>query len=74
MKIKKTYSKHDLRRKIEELGQTVYYIADRLRTVEVLFNDYIDMQDNDNKFKEFLDGKYKQPEHKSSGRDSKTSE
>jgi hypothetical protein len=66
MKKKKTYSKHDLRRSIEEMSMTTQFIIQRLRTLETLFNDYIEMEDNEDKFKEFLDGKYKQPEHNES--------
>jgi hypothetical protein len=60
MKKKKTYSKHDLRRSIEEISMTTQFIIQRLRTLETLFNDYIEMEDNEDKFKEFLDNKYKQ--------------
>lgn len=66
MKKKKTYSKHDLRRSIEEMSMTTQFIIQRLRTLETLFNDYIEMEGNEDKFKEFLDGKYKQPEHNES--------
>jgi hypothetical protein len=66
MKKKKTYSKHDLRRSIEEISMTTQFIIQRLRTLETLFNDYIEMEGNEDKFKEFLDGKYKQPEHNES--------
>ena len=66
MKKKKRYSKHDLRRSIEEISMTTQFIIQRLRTLETLFNDYIEMEDNEDKFKEFLDGKYKQPEHNES--------
>jgi len=66
MKKKKTYSKHDLRRSIEELSMTAQFIIQRVRTLETLFNDYIEMEDNEDKFKEHLDGKYKQPEHNES--------
>jgi|TARA_B100001250_G_scaffold361579_1_gene339723 hypothetical protein len=73
MKNKKTYSKHDLRRNIEDVTKSVYFIAERLRRIETVFNDFIEMQKLDDKFTEYLDGKYKQPERKSSGRDPKTS-
>ena len=66
MKKSKNYSKHDLRRSIEEISMTTQFIIQRLRTLETLFNDYIEMEDNEDKFKEFLDGKYKQPEHNES--------
>ena len=73
MKNKKTYSKHDLRRNIEDVTKSVYFIAERLRRIETVFNDFIEMQKLDDKFTEYLDGKYKQPEDKPSGRDVKTS-
>ena len=41
-------------------------MSERFRRFEVVFNDYIEMEDNEDKFKEFLDGKYKQPEHNES--------
>ena len=66
MKKKKTYSKHDLRRSIEEMSAPIQFAIQRLRTLETLFNDYIEMEGNEDKFKEFLDGKYKQPEHNES--------
>ena len=59
MKKKKTYSKHDLRRSIEDLSMTTQFLIQRLRTLETLFNDYIEMEDNEDKFKEFLNNKYK---------------
>tara|TARA_R110002126_G_scaffold162591_4_gene310555 strand:+ start:102 stop:293 length:192 start_codon:yes stop_codon:yes gene_type:complete len=60
MKKSKNYSKHDLRRSIEEMSMTIQFIIERLRPLETLFNDYIEMEDNEDKFKEFLDNKYKQ--------------
>lgn len=66
MKKSNTYSKHDLRRAIEEISMTTQFIIQRVRTLETLFNDYIEMEDNEDKFKEHLDGKYKQPEHNES--------
>ena len=66
MKKSKNYSKHDLRRSIEEMSMTIQFIIERLRPLETLFNDYIEMEGNEDKFKEFLDGKYKQPEHNES--------
>ena len=66
MKKKKTYSKHALRRSIEDIEKAVYFMSERMRRFEVVFNDYVEMQKNEDKFKEFLDGKYKQPEHNES--------
>ena len=64
MKKSKTYSKHDLRRKIEELEKTIFFIADRLQRFEVVFSDFVDMTKQTKKLEKYLDGKYKQPEHK----------
>ena len=66
MKKKNTYTKHDVRRSINNLQSAVNFIAHRVRTFETLFNDYIEMQENEDKFKEFLDGKHKQSEHNES--------
>ena len=60
----KTYSKHDIRRSIQELERAMYYSIERITRFETLFSDYIEMQELEDKFKEFLDGKYKQPERK----------
>ena len=60
----KTYTKHDLRRKIEEQEKTIYFIADRLKRFEVVFNDFVYMAKQAKKLEKYLDGKYKQPEHK----------
>ena len=53
MKKKKTYSKHDLRRSIEDIEKAVYFMSERMRRFEVVFNDYVEMQKNEDKFKEF---------------------
>ena len=66
MKKSKNYRKHDLRRSIEDMAAPIQFAIQRLRTLETLFNEYIEMEGNEDKFKEFLDGKYKQPEHNES--------
>ncbi len=60
MKKKKTYSKHDLRRRIEDIDMTLYYIADRLKKIEVVFNDFVEMTKQSKKLEKYLDKKYKQ--------------
>tara|TARA_Y100000593_G_C4127850_1_gene245901 strand:+ start:398 stop:598 length:201 start_codon:yes stop_codon:yes gene_type:complete len=62
MKKKKTYSKHDLRRRIEDIDMTLYFIADRLKKLEVVFNDFVEMTKQSKKLEKYLDVKYKQPE------------
>ena len=37
MKKKKTYSKHDLRRSIEDIEKAVYFMSERLRRFEIVF-------------------------------------
>ena len=62
MKKKKTYSKHDLRRRIEDIDMTLYFIADRLKKLEVVFNDFVEMTKQSKKLEKYLDNKYKQDE------------
>ena len=57
MKKKKTYSKHDLRRRIEDIDMTLYYIADRLKKIEVVFNDFVEMTKQSKKLEKYLDKK-----------------
>lgn len=58
MKKSNTYSKHDLRRAIEDLYRGTEHTIQRLKTFETLFNEYIAMEDNESRFREFLDKKY----------------
>ena len=64
MKQRKSLTKHDLRRKIDDLEKTVFFIANRLQKFEIVFNDFVDMTKQSEKLKKYLDGKYKQPERK----------
>ena len=66
MKQKKSLTKHDLKRKINDLENTIFFIAKRLQKFEVVFNDFVDMTKQAEKLEKYLDGKYKQPEHKQS--------
>jgi len=58
MKKRNTYTKHDLRRSIQDLYMKTQILMQRLTTFETLFNEYIAMEDNESKFREFLDKKY----------------
>ena len=62
MKKKRAYSKHDLRRRIEDIDRTVYFLIDRIQKLEVVFNDFVEMTKQSKKLEKYLDGKYKQPE------------
>ena len=66
MKQRKSLTKHDLKRKINDLEKTIFFIANRLQKFEVVFNDFVDMTKQAEKLEKYLDGKYKQPEHKQS--------
>ena len=66
MKSKKSLTKHDLKRKINDLERTILFIADRLQRFEVVFNDFVDMTKQAKKLEKYLDDKYKQTERKQS--------
>jgi len=66
MKSKKPLTKHDLKRKINDLQKTILFIADRLQRFEVVFNDFVDMTKQAKKLEKYLDDKYKQEERKQS--------
>ena len=60
MKKKKTYSKHDLRRRIEDIERTMYFLIDRIQKIEAVFNDFVEMTKQSKKLEKYLDKKYKQ--------------
>ena len=64
MKSKKPLTKHDLKRKINDLERTILFIANRLQRFEVVFNDFVDMTKQAKKLEKYLDDKYKQTERK----------
>ena len=66
MKSKKPLTKHVLKRKINDLQKTIFFIADRLQRLEVVFNDFVDMTKQAKKLEKYLDDKYKQEERKQS--------
>jgi len=68
MKQKKSLTKRSLQTKIDDLEKTILFIADRLKRVEVVFDDFVEMTKQTEKFEKYLDGKYKQSEHKQSWR------
>ena len=39
---------------------TLYFIADRLKKLEVVFNDFVEMTKQSKKLEKYLDKKYKQ--------------
>jgi len=71
-KRKASYSKHDLRRAMENTRTIVSMLSQRLFNLEKVVQLYVEMNKDDKKFEKFLDGKskekevseYKQPERK----------
>jgi len=55
MKSKKPLTKHDLKRKINDLERTILFIADRLQRFEVVFNDFVDMTKQAKKLEKYLE-------------------
>ncbi len=74
MKKRRTVSKHDMRRALEGLLQHSQIVGMRLDDIERIIQDYIEFQKDMEKFKEFIDGKYKQEERKRSGKSTTSSE
>jgi len=71
-KRKASYSKHDLRRAMENTRTIVSMLSQRLFNLEKVVQLYVEMNKDDKKFEKFLDGKskekevseYKQPKRK----------
>ena len=49
-----------------DLEKTILFIADRLKRIEVVFDDFVEMTKQTEKLEKYLDGKYKQSERKQS--------
>jgi len=66
VKKKNSITKHDIRRRLQSNEVAMMSIVDRLAVVESVFSDFLKMQKVEDKFKKYLDGKYKQSERKQS--------
>jgi len=66
MKKRNTITKHDMKRSIQNIYGQLQFVTERLRITETLLNDFIEMEKLEDKFQEYLDGKYKQSEHNES--------
>ena len=66
MKQKKSLTKRNLETRINDLEKTILFIADRLKRIEVVFDDFVEMTKQTEKLEKYLDGKYKQSERKQS--------
>ena len=59
-KRKASYSKHDLRRAMENTRTIVSMLSQRLFNLERVVQLYVEMNKDDKKFEKFLDGKSKE--------------
>lgn len=72
-KQKRTIHKKDIVSAITNQFYSIKRMENKLGELDVLLAELIDMLDCQKQFEEHLDGKYKQPERKRSGKDTKTS-
>ena len=70
---RKSLTKSDIVRAIQGLIQHTSLLSQRLDDIDRILGDYILFNKNMDKFEEYLDGKYKQPEDEPSGKRPKTS-
>ena len=62
MKKKKVYSKHDLKREVQNTRIVVSMMSERLLNLEKVLQLYIEMNKDDKKFEKFLDATRKEKE------------
>ena len=66
MKKKNKPTRKDLMKRMGSYEMSMIQLLDRVTIVEKAFVDFLRMQELEEKFQEYLDGKYKQSEHKQS--------
>jgi len=62
LKKKKVYSKHDLKREVQNTRIVVSMLSERFLNLEKVLQLYIEMNKHDKKFEKFLDAKSKEKE------------
>ena len=62
MKKKKVYSKHDLKREVQNTRIVVSMMSERFLNLEKVLQLYIEMNKDDKKFEKFLDATRKEKE------------
>ena len=62
MKNKKVYSKHDLKREVQNTRIVVSMLSQRLLNLEKVLQLYVEMNKDNKKFEKFLDAKSKEKE------------
>ena len=70
---RKSISKTDMMRTIEGLVHHVQISSLRMDDIERILSDYIEYMDGENKFGEYLDGKYKSKKRRRGTKSIKTS-
>ena len=66
MKKKNKPSRRDLIKRMGSYEMSMVQLLDRVTIIEKAFVNFLRMQELEEKFQEYLDGEYKQPEHKQS--------
>ena len=66
MKKKNKPTRKDLMKRMGSYEMSMIQLLDRVTIVEKAFVDFLRMQELEEKFQEYLDGEYKQSEHKQS--------
>ena len=56
----------DLMKRMSTYEMSMFQMLDRVNIIEKAFVDFLRMEKLEEKFQEYLDGEYKQPEHKQS--------
>ena len=62
MKNKKVYSKHDLKREVQNTRVIVSMLSERLLNLEKVLQLYVEMNKDNKKFEKFLDATRKEKE------------
>jgi len=67
MKKRKSVSKHDITRALNNVIQQSLQLTSKVRDLDVLFMELVQFLGKQEEFEEFLDGKYKPKEREPSG-------
>ena len=64
---RKTVTKHDIIRAVTANMMQVRGVEEKLADLDILFGEFVEMLGKTKQFRKYLDGKFKQKEHKRSG-------
>lgn len=65
---KRSIGKHDIIRAMNTLNIRLSAAESKVNDLDILLMEFVEMVGKQKEFEKYLDGKYKQKEHKSSGR------